>query len=137
MTLRGLKVCIVGPLPPPSGGMANQTRQLAELLEREGAAVAVVQVNAPYPFALIGRIPMVRALFTRALHCRSEALEKAPLKVTVVQWKVEEDRAKDERRRDERAKFVSLFGGLGCELEFTTDGFGAFLDAWDATRRAR
>ena len=48
MTLAGLRVAIVGPLPPPEGGMANQTRQLAELLEREGAEVRVVRSNAPY-----------------------------------------------------------------------------------------
>ena len=32
------RIAMVGPLPPPSGGMANQTRQLAELLRaRRGA----------------------------------------------------------------------------------------------------
>jgi glycosyltransferase involved in cell wall biosynthesis len=64
--LHGLKVAVVGPLPPPSGGMANQTRQLAELLTREGATVTVVQVNAPYPVKAVARIPVVRAL-TRLL----------------------------------------------------------------------
>ena len=34
--LRGLKLALVGPLPPPSGGMANQTRQLGELLAKRG-----------------------------------------------------------------------------------------------------
>jgi glycosyltransferase involved in cell wall biosynthesis len=63
MTLQGLRVGLVGPLPPPSGGMANQTRQLAELLEREGATVTLVQRNAPYVFAPIARIPILRALF--------------------------------------------------------------------------
>ena len=33
---RSCSVLLVGPLPPPSGGMANQTRQLARLLEDEG-----------------------------------------------------------------------------------------------------
>ncbi len=56
-------VCIVGPLPPPSGGMANQARQLASLLKAEGVPVDFVQTNAPCRPAWIGSIPMVRAVF--------------------------------------------------------------------------
>ena len=56
-------VVLVGPLPPPSGGMANQTRQLARLLGSEGCLVIVVQVNAPYRPQWIGRFRGVRALF--------------------------------------------------------------------------
>lgn len=63
MTLNQLRVGLVGPLPPPFGGMANQTRQLAELLAGEGVKVEVVQVNAPYRPAWIGRLPILRALF--------------------------------------------------------------------------
>lgn len=59
----GLRIVLVGPLPPPAGGMANQTRQLAELLRGEGAEVEVVQVNAPYRPAWAGRVMGVRALF--------------------------------------------------------------------------
>jgi len=66
MTFNGLRVALVGPLPPPAGGMANQTRQLAELLRGEGATVEVVQVNAPYRPAWVGRIQGVRA-FARLL----------------------------------------------------------------------
>jgi len=40
-------IALVGPLPPPSGGMANQTEQLARLLAEAGLAVEVVQVNRP------------------------------------------------------------------------------------------
>jgi len=58
----GLRVGLVGPLPPPSGGMANQTRQLAELLRAAGAHVELVQTNAPYSPAVMGRIPVLRAL---------------------------------------------------------------------------
>jgi len=47
-SLAGLHIGLVGPLPPPAGGMANQTRQLARLLGEAGIAVEVVQVNAPY-----------------------------------------------------------------------------------------
>ena len=56
-------VGLIGPLPPPYGGMANQTRQLAELLRGEGAQVEVVQVNAPYRPAWVERLKGVRALF--------------------------------------------------------------------------
>ena len=61
--LAGLRVVLVGPLPPPAGGMANQTRQLAELLTEAGAKVLVVQTNEPYHPAWIGRVPMIRASF--------------------------------------------------------------------------
>lgn len=56
-------IVLVGPLAPPSGGMANQTRQLARLLAEEGCAVTLVRTNTPYRPALIGRIPFVRAIF--------------------------------------------------------------------------
>lgn len=56
-----LRIALVGPLPPPYGGMANQTRQLAELLAGEGVSVVPVQVNAPYRPALAGRVPVMRA----------------------------------------------------------------------------
>lgn len=57
------KVCLVGPLPPPSGGMAEQTAQLARLLNREGVQVDIVQVNPPYPDNLLGKLRGIRALF--------------------------------------------------------------------------
>ncbi len=59
----GLRVALVGPLPPPAGGMANQTRQLSELLRAAGAQVELVQTNAPYQPAWAGRIPVLRAAF--------------------------------------------------------------------------
>jgi len=58
----GLKVGLVGPLPPPSGGMANQTLQLASLLRNEGVEVETIQVNAPYRPAWAARLKGVRAL---------------------------------------------------------------------------
>ena len=58
-----LYIGLVGPLPPPSGGMANQTRQLAQLLRSEGVYVEVVQVNTPYSPRWVGRLRGVRALF--------------------------------------------------------------------------
>lgn len=59
----GLRIGIVGPLPPPAGGMANQTRQLAELLSSANASVCLVQTNAPYRPAWAERLPGLRALF--------------------------------------------------------------------------
>ena len=63
MRVSALRILRVGPLPPPAGGMANQTRQLAELLRGEGAQVEVVQVNAPYRPAWAEKLKGVRALF--------------------------------------------------------------------------
>ncbi len=61
-SFEGLAIALVGPLPPPAGGMANQTRQLAELLRAAGAQVELVQTNKPYRPAWVGRVPMLRAL---------------------------------------------------------------------------
>ncbi len=57
------RVGLVGPLPPPSGGMANQCEQLVKLLRSEGVEVDLVQTNSPYQPSWAGRIPMVRAVF--------------------------------------------------------------------------
>lgn len=58
-----LRIAIVGPLPPPSGGMANQCRQLVRLLRDEGLAVELVQTNAAYKPSWVGDIPVLRAVF--------------------------------------------------------------------------
>lgn len=58
-----MRVALVGPLPPPSGGMANQTLQLSRLLSQENIDVETVQVNAPYSPAWIGQVRGIRALF--------------------------------------------------------------------------
>ena len=57
-----MRVGLIGPLPPPSGGMANQTRQLGELLASERAVVTVVQVNAPYRPHWLAGVPVLRSL---------------------------------------------------------------------------
>lgn len=66
MNWRGLRVAVVGPLPPPAGGMAGQTEQLVRLLHDEGAYAQVVQTNAPYRPAWVGTLRGVRALFRLA-----------------------------------------------------------------------
>ncbi len=58
----GMRIALVGPLPPPAGGMAQQTRQLAELLRSAGAAVDLIPTNAAYQPAWAGRVPVLRAL---------------------------------------------------------------------------
>ena len=57
------RVALVGPLPPPSGGMANQCQQLMQLLASEGVEVELVRTNCPYRPAWVGRIPLLRAVF--------------------------------------------------------------------------
>ena len=59
--LEGLRLVLVGPLPPPAAGMANQTEQLARLLREEGVRLDVVATNAPYRPAWLGRVRGVRA----------------------------------------------------------------------------
>ena len=60
-SLAGLRIVLVGPLPPPTGGMATQTAQLAGLLASEGAVVDLVQSNAPYVPAFMRRLRGARA----------------------------------------------------------------------------
>jgi glycosyltransferase involved in cell wall biosynthesis len=57
------RIAVVGPSPPPPGGMANQCRQLVRLLRDEGADVVFVRTNAPYRPAWIASVPLVRAAF--------------------------------------------------------------------------
>lgn len=57
------RVCVVGPLPPPSGGMANQCEQLVRLLRADGVPVELVRNNAPYRPAWIASVPLLRAGF--------------------------------------------------------------------------
>ncbi len=56
-------VCIVGPLPPPSGGMANQCEQLVRLLRQDGIEAELVRNNAPYRPDWVGQVPGLRAVF--------------------------------------------------------------------------
>ena len=61
MSCAGLRIALVGPVPPPSGGMANQTLQLYELLTAGGAVVTMVAVNAAYRPMWIGQVPVLRS----------------------------------------------------------------------------
>lgn len=58
-----MHIGLIGPLPPPFGGMANQTRQLADLLRGEGLTVSLVQTNADYHPGWVSRLPFIRAIF--------------------------------------------------------------------------
>tara|TARA_R110001592_G_scaffold246427_1_gene508242 strand:+ start:67712 stop:68803 length:1092 start_codon:yes stop_codon:yes gene_type:complete len=58
-----LHLGVVGPLPPPAGGMATQTRQLVNLLGDEQVDVTLVQNNKPYRPKLIENVKGFRALF--------------------------------------------------------------------------
>jgi glycosyltransferase involved in cell wall biosynthesis len=68
-----MRIGLVGPLPPPFGGMANQTRQLGHLLEAEGIRTLLVRTNEPYRPAWMGRVRGIRALFRFAPYLRALA----------------------------------------------------------------
>ena len=55
------RIALIGPQAPPSGGMATQTAQLAEVLRAAGIDVELVAVNPPYP-AWIAGVRGLRAL---------------------------------------------------------------------------
>jgi glycosyltransferase involved in cell wall biosynthesis len=57
-----LRIGLVGPLPPPSGGMANQTLQLAGLLRDEGFEVDTIQVNCAVQPAWAAKVKGLRAV---------------------------------------------------------------------------
>ncbi|MHB8493949.1 MAG: glycosyltransferase family 4 protein [Casimicrobiaceae bacterium] len=58
-----MHVSIIGPVAPPYGGMAGQTRQLCDLLLREGVATEIVRTNSPARPPIVERLRGVRALF--------------------------------------------------------------------------
>lgn len=58
-----LNICLIGPVPPPNGGMAMQTQQLYHLLVSRGHNVKLIAVNPPYFPGFIGSVPVVRSVF--------------------------------------------------------------------------
>lgn len=59
-----ISICLIGPVPPPYGGMSVQTVQLGNLLQKEGLEVKMVPVNLPFPksFCFIDNLKYVRAV---------------------------------------------------------------------------
>jgi glycosyltransferase involved in cell wall biosynthesis len=70
MDWRGLRVAIIGPLPPPAGGMGDQVMQLAEQMRGEGADVRVVRTNPPNPLRWVAATPGVRTLARLPVYLR-------------------------------------------------------------------
>ncbi len=54
---------MVGPQPPPNGGMALQTRQLVRLLGEAGVEVEFVATNPAYRPTWVGKLQGIRAVF--------------------------------------------------------------------------
>lgn len=76
--LEGVRLALIGPLPPPNGGMAMQTQCLAERFRQEGFQLELVPVNAPYSPQWVSRLKGLRALFRLVpyvLHLRRAARE--------------------------------------------------------------
>lgn len=119
---RPLKVLLVGPLPPPSGGMANQTRQLKRLLEGEGVEVALVQTNAPYRPAWVSHLRGLRAVFRLMPYLRALAAEAQQADVVHVMansgwaWYLLAAPAVAVARRQRRPTIVNYRGGLAEEF---------------------
>ena len=68
MIFTGLRIALVGPLPPPAGGMANQTAQLARKLRDDGAQVQLLAVNGPVLPPGLARIRYLRAALRLPVH---------------------------------------------------------------------
>ena len=61
--LNGLNLVLVGPIPPPAGGMANQTDKLKKFLHHEQCNCQLVATNAPYKPSWVEKVPGLRAIF--------------------------------------------------------------------------
>jgi glycosyltransferase involved in cell wall biosynthesis len=69
MDWASLTLALVGPTPPPAGGMASQTVELARLLGEDGAKVIVVSGNARCCPQWLERIPIVRTGIRLVAYC--------------------------------------------------------------------
>lgn len=61
------RMVLIGPLPPPAGGMARQAEQQQSLLQEDGVEVQFIQTNLPYTPHWVGSVPVLRAVF-RLMH---------------------------------------------------------------------
>ncbi len=57
------RIVVIGPLPPPAGGMATQSEQLVRRWREAGGAAELLPVNPPYRPAWVGQIRGLRAVF--------------------------------------------------------------------------
>lgn len=64
---RKRRIAVVGPLPPPSGGMARQTAQQIELITEKGHVASVIPTNLPYQPAFVEKLKGIRAV-VRLMH---------------------------------------------------------------------
>ena len=62
LKIESLKLGLIGPVPPPYGGMANQLNQLQRLLKKEGVCVSLLATNPPYASSLVSKIRGIRAV---------------------------------------------------------------------------
>ena len=69
MNATGMRIGLVGPAPPPNGGMAMQTLQLRRLLNAEGQDVTLLPTNPPYSPPWVGKLKGLRALFRLLPYC--------------------------------------------------------------------
>ena len=63
MNTPNMHIGLVGPMPPPFGGMANQTKQLEKLLQQDGVSVELIRVNAAYQPKWVAGLRGLRAVF--------------------------------------------------------------------------
>jgi glycosyltransferase involved in cell wall biosynthesis len=117
-----LKLALVGPLPPPEGGMANQTRQLAQLMSAEGVDVRVCRTNEPYRPAWLGSVRGVRGVARYLPYVRSLRRVAQDVEVMHVMansglaWSVSAAPAIRTARRRGIPVIVNYRGGLAREF---------------------
>jgi glycosyltransferase involved in cell wall biosynthesis len=70
---RRVKVCIVGPVPPPYGGMSIQAQKLAARLDSGGVEVQLLSTNPTFPGMLraLERVPGLRTVMRTLIYVRS------------------------------------------------------------------
>ena len=126
------KVAIVGPLPPPAGGMANQTKQLASFLQSEGLKVTVVQVNPPYKPFWTGKIPIFRALVRLVRYQRALKQQLADVEVVHIMansgwsWHLFAAPAIKVAKQLNKAVVLNYRGGYAAEF---------FAKSWSSVRK--